>query len=199
VTTGPQVPSEAVATWLDAVENLDVATLSSVVVPESLVLVLAMENAVSPEETALLLQNGLSDDLQEQYWRSFRDEFAGFAGRPISTLTVGDAKTFEAEGHTYAAVDVFGTGNAGSVVIVRREDDGSWAVDPLATLAPGFVVSLRREFDAVPPTQAGEAIVAAYRTSVVPSLWAALGSGAFDDAFAREALALIEAVGASGA
>ncbi len=198
-TTGVQVPTQAVADWLDAVEALDLPTLSTIVVDGSLALVMGIENDLPLDQLAALLDGGVPVDVEEAYWRSFRDEFAAFAGRPISTLTVGDADEFEAEGVTYAAVEVFGTGGATSVVIVRRDPTSGWAVDPVATLAPGFIGPLRREFENLPGGTAGESVTAAYRAFVSPSLWAALGSGAFDDTFAREALSLIEEIDASGA
>ncbi len=198
-TTGIQIPTQAVADWLDAVEALDMPTLSSVVVDGSLAVVMGIENDLPPEQIAALLDGGVPADVEEAYWRSFREEFAAFAGRPISTLAVGDAEEFEAEGVSYAAVEVVGTGGASSVVIVRRDPASGWAVDPVATLAPGFIGPLRREFENLPGGEAGESVTAAYRAFVSPSLWAALGSGAFDDRFAREALSLIEEIDASGA
>ncbi|HHC07845.1 MAG TPA: hypothetical protein ENK55_03920 [Actinobacteria bacterium] len=195
--SGAATPAEAVAEWAAAVDALEVERIDALVVEGSWIVIMAVENDLEPQVVSVLLDEGVPEDLATDYWRSFRDEFATFAGRPLSTLTVGEWKEYQAEGETFAAVDVFGESNVPTTVLTRGTEEG-WRVDPVATLAPGLIRPLGRYFDGL-SGEGAEAVVAAYREYVAPSLWAALGSGRFDEAFAREALALIERIDGAGA
>ena len=187
----PRVPSEAVARWFSAVEDGDAAAAGAVVVDGSLALVLALENKLTPAQTAELIASGVPASVATDYWHSFSEGFSDFAGRPIGTLTVGDYREFESEGQMFAAVTVRGSGDATSVVFARQESE-TWAVDLVATLGPGFVGPMQRDLEMLPADEDGERIRVAYRDVVAPSLWAALAASEFDDAFAREALSLLE-------
>lgn len=187
----PRVPSEAVARWFSAVEDGDAAAAGAVVVDGSLALVLALENKLTPAQTAELIASGVPAGVATDYWHSFSEGFSDFAGRPIGTLTVGDYREFESEGQMFAAVTVRGSGDATSVVFARQESE-TWAVDLVATLGPGFVGPMQRDLEMLPADEDGERIRVAYRDVVAPSLWAALAASEFDDAFAREALSLLE-------
>jgi hypothetical protein len=187
----PTVPSEAVARWFSAVEDGDAAAAGAVVVDGSLALVLALENKLTPAQTAELIASGVPANVATDYWQSFSQGFSDFAGRPIGTLTVGDYREFESEGQMFAAVTVRGSGDATSVVFARQESE-AWAVDLVATLGPGFVGPMQRDLEMLPADEDGERIRVAYRDVVAPSLWAALAASEFDEAFAREALSLLE-------
>lgn len=191
----PTVPSQAVVRWFSAVEDGDAAAAGAVVVDGSLALVLALENKLTPAQTAEMISSGVPANVATDYWHSFSEGFSDFAGRPIGTLTVGDYREFESEGRRFAAVTVRGSADTSSVVFARQEDD-VWAVDLVATLGPGFVGPMQRDLENLPADEHGERIRVAYRDVVAPSLWAALAAGVFDDAFSREALSLLESIDA---
>jgi hypothetical protein len=191
----PTVPSQAVVRWFSAVEDGDAAAAGAVVVDGSLALVLALENKLTPPQTAEMISSGVPANVATDYWHSFSEGFSDFAGRPIGTLTVGDYREFESEGRRFAAVTVRGSADTSGVVFARQEDD-VWAVDLVATLGPGFVGPMQRDLENLPADEHGERIRVAYRDVVAPSLWAALAAGVFDDAFSREALSLLESIDA---
>jgi len=76
--------------------------------------------------------------------------------------------------------------------VFARQESEAWAVDLVATLGPGFVGPMQRDLEMLPADEDGERIRVAYRDIVAPSLWAALAASEFDEAFAREALSLLE-------
>ena len=191
----PTVPSQAVVRWFSAVEDGDASAAGEVVVDGSLALVLALENKLTAAQTAELISSGVPANVARDYWHSFSEGFSDFAGRPIGTLTVGDYREFESEGQRFAAVAVRGGTDTSSVVFARQEEE-VWAVDLVATLGPGFVGPMQRDLETLPADEHGERIRVAYRDIVAPSLWAALAAGVFDDAFAREALSLLEDIDA---
>lgn len=191
------VPSEAVARWFEAVDAGDVRALDAVVIDGSLAFVLALENRFEVAQTAALVDDGVPDDVAATYWESFANGFSEFSGRPVGTLTVGDYREFESEGETFAAVSVRGTTDRGAIVFTRKLEDGTWAVDLVATLSPGFVGLLRRNLEELPQGEDADRVRLAYRTVIAPSIWAALSAGEFDDAFARDALNLLEAIDAA--
>jgi hypothetical protein len=124
------VPSEMVATWFDAVEAGDVDTARASVVDGSLAVVLAVENDLTAEQLAALVADGVPDEVAGAYWASFREGFSSFAGRPLSTLAVGDYDEFESEGEKYAAVAVTGSppGDTSIVAPGRRRIGGTGCV-----------------------------------------------------------------------
>lgn len=192
------VPSEVVAEWFEAVESGDAEKSADLVVDDSLALVLGVENQLSSEELATIVSDGVPPSVSSAYWNSFRDGFSSFAGRPLSTLAVGDYNEFEAEGAKYAAVAVTGTSGASTVVFTRFVDDGTWEVDLVATLGSGFVGHLREAHATIPTGDEGSAVRGAYREVVGPAMWAAMTAGEFGDDFARQALALVEAIETDG-
>jgi hypothetical protein len=191
------VPTEAVARWFEAVDAGDVEAVDGVVVDGSLAFVLALENRFEAAQIAALVDGGVPDEVAARYWESFANGFSEFSGRPVGTLTVGDYREFESEGETFAAVSVRGATDRGAIVFTRQLEDGGWAVDLVATLSPGFVSLLRRNLDGLPQGAEGDRVRSAYQTVIAPSIWAALAAGEFDDAFARDALNLLEAIEAA--
>ncbi|MEA2057428.1 MAG: hypothetical protein U9O63_01790 [Actinomycetota bacterium] len=192
------VPSEVVATWFDAVESGDVDTARASVVDGSLAVVLAVENSLTAEELAGLVADGVPDEVAAAYWASFREGFSAFAGRPMSTLAVGDYDEFESEGEKYAAVAVTGSADTATLVFTRLGSDGAWEVDLVASLGSGFVGHLRETHALLPQDETGTAARDAYREIVVPAMWAAMAAGDFGDDFTRQALALIDEMGDEG-
>ncbi len=184
-------PPAVVAGWAEAVEARDFEAATAAVFEPSMVLVLAVENALPATETAALLTDGVTPAVEAAYWSSFRDGFGAFAGQPISNLNVGDSSQLEAGGAAWAVVTVSAQDEATAPIFTR--DVEGWEVDLVATLAGGFVDPLAAYLETLPDDADGETIRAAYVDVVVPALWAAIEAGGHDDDFARRAVALIEA------
>jgi hypothetical protein len=157
------------------------------------VIVLAAENNLPASDTAAMLDGGITPAAAAAYWSSFRDGFDAFAGRPISTLNVGSSSEVETGGEAWSKV-IVSVQEAASAPAFVRDDDG-WAVDMVATLAPGFVEPLLSYLQSVPDNEDGATIRDAYTTVVIPAMWVAIEAGDHDDEFARRALVLIEASG----
>jgi hypothetical protein len=192
----PAVPSEAVVRWLEAVDQGDVTEAAATTVDGSLAMTLALENAMAADQMADLVTNGVPEAMASSYWASFAEGFEDFAGRPLSTLSVGAHTEFDSEGSTYAAVTVTGRADSEALVFTRLEDDGGWAVDLVATLSSGFLEVMVRTYEELPNSAAGDTVRAAYRDLIAPSLWATLAAGEADDAFTRDALGLLERIDA---
>ncbi len=192
--TGHDTPERAVVAWFDAIDASDAATASESIHPDSLALILGIENALPAEVTAQYLTEGVPVELQVGYWQSFAEGFAEFASRPVSSLTVGEATPFTSEGIEFASVPISSGPTSESVVITRMRDDGSWEVDMVASLGDGFANLLLSAYTSLPEGEAGDTVRAAYVETVVPSLWAAMADGSFGEDFARSALAVIDAV-----
>jgi hypothetical protein len=186
-------PAAVVASWAEAVEVRDFDAATDAVFDPSLVIVLAAENNLPASDTAEMLNDGITPAAAAAYWSSFRDGFDAFAGRPISTLNVGAPSEIEAGGEMWAKVPV-SVQEAASAPAFTRDADG-WAVDMVATLAPGFVEPLLSYLQSTPEDEDGATIRDAYATVVVPAMWVAIEAGDHDDEFARRALVLIEASG----
>lgn len=194
---GLENPEQAVVAWFDAIDAGDAVTASRAINPESLALILGIENDLDADTMAGYLDSGVPLDVQGSYWLSFSAGFSEFSSRPISTLTVGASEAFTSEGIEFASVPVSGGAGGSSVVITRMTPDGSWQVDLVASLGDGFVRLLANEHSALADDEAGNRIRLAYETVVVPSLWAGMTDGSFGDDFTRTALALIGQVEAS--
>jgi hypothetical protein len=194
---GHENPERAVVAWFDAVDAGDAVTASGAINPESLALILGIENDLDADVLAEYLDDGVPLDVQAAYWSSFSAGFTEFSNRPISTLTVGESEAFSSEDVEFASVPIRGGAGNESVVITRKTSNGTWQVDLVASLGDGFTRLLATEYDSLPASASGERIRLSYELVVVPSLWAAMTDGTFGDDFTRAALALIEEVGAS--
>ncbi len=190
----PSTPEGAVVAWIDAVDSGDTLTASAAIHPESLAIILGIENGISSELMADYLSHGVPLELQSSYWSSFSDGFTEFADKPISSLTVGEAEEFVSEGETFASVPVTSGPAADSVVIARRRPNGTWEVDMVASFGDGFSKLLLDRYEQLGAGEAATRIRIAYREVVEPSLWAAIADGSFGDAFTRTALTLIDRI-----
>ena len=101
-------PEGAVVSWFEAIDSGDAEAASQAIHPESLALILAIENDISTEQLADHLSAGVPLDLQSSYWRSFSRGFTDFASKPISTLSVGRADRFVSEGEDFASIPISG-------------------------------------------------------------------------------------------
>lgn len=187
-------PEGAVVTWFEAIDSGDAEAASQAIHPESLALILAIENDISIEQLADHLSNGVPLEIQSSYWKSFSLGFTDFAAKPISTLSVGQAERFVSEGEDFASVPISGGPGSDSVVIARMRADGTWEVDMVASLGDGFSKLLLERYDALGSGEAAVRVRLAYVEVVAPSMWAAMADGSFGDSFAATALTIIDAI-----
>ena len=187
-------PEGAVVTWFEAIDSGDVEAASHAIHPESLALILAIENDVSVEELANHLSTGVPLEPQSSYWRSFSLGFTDFAAKPISTLSVGQAERFTSEGEEFASVPISGGPGSDSVVIARMRADGTWEVDMVASLGDGFSKLLLERYDELGSDDAAVRVRLAYVEVVAPSMWAAMADGSFGDSFTRTALTILDRI-----
>jgi hypothetical protein len=191
-------PEGAVVSWFDAVDAGDVQTASKAIHPESLALILGIENDLSHEELADYLSHGVPLDMQTSYWTSFSQGFTDFANKPLSTLSIGEAEVFDSDGEEFASVPISGGPGADSVVIVRKRADATWEVDMVASLGDGFSKLLLDLYDELDASEASVRIRLAYAEVVAPSMLAAMTDGSFGDTFAVIALTLLDRIEQSG-
>jgi hypothetical protein len=187
-------PEGAVVSWFEAIDAGDVEAASDAIHPESLALILAIENDISVEELADHLSSGVPLDLQSSYWTSFSLGFTDFAAKPISTLLVGQADRFVSEGEDFASVPISAGPGSDSVIIARMRADGTWEVDMVASLGDGFSKLLLERYDALGSDEAASRVRLAYVEVVAPSMWAAMADGSYGDSFARTALTILDRI-----
>lgn len=140
-TTRLPAPEIVVDEWVSAVGQGDTAALSSIVASESLSFVIGIESRLAPAEITTLIDEGLPDQLVTGFWTSFGDAFTAIDGTAVGDLTVGGTREFDAGGARYSAVTV-GDGVRTTEILVRRNLDGAWQVDLLATVGGGLTVQL---------------------------------------------------------
>jgi hypothetical protein len=194
VDEAPSTPEGAVVSWIEAVDAGDTASASAAIHPESLAIILGIENGISSDDMAAYLTSGVPMTLQKSYWDSFSDGFTEFAEKPLSSLAVGEAEEFVSEGETFASVPVTSGPVSKSVVIVRQRSDQTWEVDMVASLGDGFSKLLLDRYEQLGSDESAGRIRLAYAEVVEPSLWAAIADGSFGDAFTRTALTLIDRI-----
>ncbi len=190
----PSTPEGAVVSWINAVDAGDAAAASAAIHPESLAIILGIENGISADDMAEYLSRGVPVEVQQSYWESFSAGFTEFADKPISSLAVGEAEEFVSEGETFASVPVTSGPTSKSVVIARQRLNGSWEVDMVASLGDGFSKLLLDLYERLGSDESAGRIRLAYAEVVEPSLWAAIADGSFGDAFTRTALTLIDRI-----
>lgn len=186
-------PAEVVVEeWLASIDGNDFMAATDHTFEPSMALVIAIENQLSAEDTAVMLSDGIPASISASYWSSFRSGFDAFAGFGLTDLGVGAAEPIFSEGVQFAAVTVDDQAEGSGLIFTR--DDTDRQVDLVATLAPGFVDPMMSAYLGLPAGDHGDAVRIAYEENVVPAMWAAISSGRHDDDFNRRALALIDAV-----
>ena len=171
-TTPVAEPPDVVARWLDAVISSDVERLIQLVDDAGVVILAAVENGLSEESTAALLDEGVPPDLIDEYWASFRSGFSEFAGFPLQAVEVGSYEEFSLGEDSYAAVVISSGDGVTSVMTSRR--DTQWRLDLIASFGPAFAAQLRRLLLNLSESASADRIRDAYRSDVVPGLLAAL-------------------------
>ena len=171
-TAAPGGPRETVAAWIDAVIASDAQALTGLVEPVGLVMLAAVENRFTNEEIAALLGEGLSMDLIDEYWTSFRRGFADFAGVPIQSIEVGGHQEFMLGEVPFASIVIMSGDGVTSVMTSKRGE--RWRLDLIGSFGTAFAAQLRRMLVNLPDTPAANTIRDAFRSDIVPGLLAAL-------------------------
>lgn len=172
VSSFDRIPTAVAFDWLNAVATADGEAVRAVVEPNGLAVVTAAENAFSLEETASLLNSGMSQAMSDAYWAEFREEFVGFANTPFRELEVGVYEEFMAGDVSFAAVTIQGAGGIGSVVASSGED--GWVIDMAATVGPAFVKQIRHLAEGLDDTAGSLVVMNALTRHVLPGLRAAV-------------------------
>lgn len=191
--TFDRIPTAIAFDWVNAVATADVAGIAEAVEQQGLVVVTAAENAYSVNETAGLLQEGLSGQVSETYWTTFREEFAGFADTPFRDLEVGVYEEFSAAGEQYAVVTLRGGDGTGTVVTLRSAE--GWQIDMAATVGAAFAGQIRRLAEELDGSPASVLVAAALRDRVLPGLRAAAHLDADNETLLAEIARIDRAVG----
>lgn len=193
--TLPNDPAGVAAAWLEAVGDVDTATLSAVIDETTFGILLAVENGFDAEQTRLLLEAGPSDDLRFSYWASFREAFTVFAGIAPEDLNVGTARNYVVGNDEFAVVPA--SAGARSTDIILERTDGRWRVDMVATMGPVMVRPIRSFVQEVTGTEPSDEVAAVLRDTIPRSLQAALaeGRGELPEEYRRDAILLIAELG----
>jgi hypothetical protein len=168
----PEFPPVAVDRWLDALAGDDAAAVGRFVEPIGASIVLAIENDLSDDQLAGLIETGWPDALADRFWTSFRQEFGAFSEIPLDEFTVGRHIPLDVEGRSFAVVRIDAGGEQGRVV-TRRTDTGEWTVDLLATLGGAFAPLVFQRITELGDGPAAELIRARLVDTVLPGLDAA--------------------------
>ena len=171
-TAAPKFPSIVVDVWLDALAAGDYESAALHVEPVGAAIVLAIENDLSDEELAELLESGWTAELVESFWSSFREGFAVFSGTALGGLAVGRHTELAVGETTFAVVTVDVDGSDGWI-LTRADTAGVWRVDLLATMGGAFVPLVFDRVAMLGPGAAGDLIRRAIAGSALESLDAA--------------------------
>jgi hypothetical protein len=165
-------PVDVVEQWLGAVAAGDVARLETLVEPIGLAVLAGVENQVRSAEMASLIDRGVTGQLAQGYWQSFRNNFEAFRNIELDAVTVGEERSVTS-GLGHVAVEV-STPEQTALVLVRINEPVGWQVDMVATIGSGFASQLRTYLESTLDGDQAEPIADAYRFAVVPGLDAAI-------------------------
>jgi hypothetical protein len=166
-TVAPDSPANTVARWLEAVGNTDTSLLADLVAPDGLVMLAAVENTFTEGQVDELLAGGPPPEFLEDYWSSFRESFAEFAGIPFGAVEVGAVDEFTLDEVSYVGV-VIADETSRSVITRRRGD--MWEIDLVASFGKEFAAQLRRMLMNLSESAAADRVREAFRNDVVPGL-----------------------------
>ncbi len=181
-TTEPsQFPTGSVRTWFDSLDAGDMVTAEQLTFSESMLVVLAAENAMPIEELAPLLRRGATDESAARYLTEFADALRARYGGNLAAVSVDG---FTQIGENFAAVAVTGDGRA--TIVTRRSPGGLWQVDLVGTLGPALIGQIGDLLDGAGDDLDGDTIRDTYRMDVLPALEAAAAHDPENFALAAE-------------
>lgn len=181
-TTEPsQFPTGSVRSWFDLLDAGDMVAAQQLTFPESMLIVLAAENAMPIEELAPLLRRGATEESAARYLTKFADALRARYGGSLSAVSVDG---FTQLGDNYAAVAVTGDGSA--TIVTRKSPDDLWQVDLVGTLGPAFIGQIGDLLDSAGDDADGETVRDTYRIDVLPALEAAAAHDPENFALAAE-------------
>lgn len=164
-------PVEVVEQWLQAVDEVDVPRLETLVDPIGLAVLAGVENQVRSVEMVGLIDSGVTGQLAQGYWQSFRDDFEAFRNIDIGSILVGEERPV-ASNPDHVAIEV-STEEQTALVVLRTNNPVGWQIDMIATIGPSLASQLRTYLESALEGEYAEAIAGAYRSAVVPGLDAA--------------------------
>lgn len=191
---------DAVVGLIGALADEEYESTRDLVFEEQLALLAAIEGE-SAEEAALMLTEGVPEEVRANFWSSFAAGVFGFTGEELADVLLGSADIFTIEGVRFTALPVTFRRQAGMrEFVTRRDAAGGWRVDLFATFGTAFVTPLRTWLEEVPDDDAGDVVrrtIVAQRASLLAATTRRpLGEvGAVD---AAEVEALMEAAGSRG-
>jgi hypothetical protein len=170
-------PEDVVLRWLEALQDVDVATIEEVTIPANVALIAGAENGFTVEQMASVIEGGLPSGTGRSYWASFRESMRGFLGADLDDIAVAGVERFTVGTTSFAAVTVE-RDDATTEILAKLDQDG-WHVDLVATVGPVLAVQIRRMVAAL-VDEADEPIARSYALEAVRSLSASLARSPSD-------------------
>lgn len=145
---GEPTAADAVVSWVDtlAIGSYEDADL---LVDQAQVVLLISVQSYSPGIYEQLTRDGVDSEMTRDFWASFAGELEAFTGVAITEVVVGEERSFEADGRSFAEVDFFSS--RGEATVIAIEDGGRWYVDVLATFGRSFSSLFNLWIERLPP------------------------------------------------
>jgi hypothetical protein len=172
---GAGSPEEALTDLFAAIELGNYQDTARLTFDDQLALVVSLEG-FNVADTASMLSNGLPDHVRANFWQSFSTGFPIFAEEELAGVLIGGSEEFSVEGRGFATVAVALRQSEGSGDwIARRDGQGRWRLDILATFGPSFASPLRQWLAGLndsPDADVARAALANQRASLLAALQA---------------------------
>jgi len=185
-----QFPTGSVRAWFDALEVDDTSRALELTYEESMIVIVAAENELEPDQLGSLLRRGVTPETAADYLSAFAAALRDRYLRSLSEITVDG---FTEVGENYAAVAV--TGEGGATIITRRAPGGLWQIDLVGTLGPPLVTQVRMVLEGSGEGEDAETISEVFESDVMPALEAAAAADPQNLALASEIRAIKSLLG----
>lgn len=176
-----QFPTGSVRSWFDALDVDDTARALELTYETSMLVIVATENELAPDQLGSLLRRGATEETAADYLSSFAAALRDRYRRSLADVTVDG---FTEIGENYAAVEV--TGEGGATIIARRAPGGLWQVDLVGTLGPPLITQVRMVLENSGEGEDAETISEVFASDVMPALDAAAAADPENLALASE-------------
>jgi hypothetical protein len=140
---GASSPEDALTALFDAIVHDRYQDTAMLTFDDQLALLVSLEG-YAVGDTAATLSRGLPDQVRENFWESFSTGFPAFAEEDLAGVLIGGGEEFSVEGKGFATVAVALRQSEGSGDwIARRDEQGRWRLELLATFGPSFATPFR--------------------------------------------------------
>ncbi|HZJ48956.1 MAG TPA: hypothetical protein VFD97_08000 [Acidimicrobiia bacterium] len=197
---GAETPDAALRDLLSAVGGGDVSAANEMTDEDQVALLIALDGATLAEAVAMI-DYGISEASLSAFWESFKGAYGRNVGEELDDMLVATGQQVTVDGVEFAIVEVALRKQTGQTKwIVRREENGRWRVDLLATFAPTVALPMRLWLATLPD----EPDVRVVRRAIAaqrPSLLTALQQhplGPISPGVAEQMRGLLVDVGATG-